>query len=237
MQFRDRADAGRQLSQKLIDYRGRPGTIVLGLPRGGVPVAAEVARELDAPLHAFNIRKLGAPGQEELAVGAIATGGVRVLNRDVVEALDLQPEQLERIIASAVRQLEERDRRLNHGRPPPDLTGKTVILVDDGLATGASMQVAAEAVRQHRPARVVVAVPVAPAPTCQELGRVADETVCVLTPEPFYAVGLWYRDFRPTTDDEVRELLEEAAARADRGALMPRSAGEGSKHPTTGRHA
>jgi predicted phosphoribosyltransferase len=211
--FANRFDAGRQLATRLAEYRGRPDVVVVGLPRGGVLVAAEVARELGAPLHAFSVRKIGAPGHEELAVGAIASGGVRVLNRDVVDALDIDPAELERITASAARELAERDHVLNDGRPAPELAGRTVIVVDDGLATGASMLVAVEAIRQHRPARVVVAVPVAPAEACRDVGRVVDEAVCVLTPEPFVAVGLWYRDFRPTSDEEVRALLEQSVAR------------------------
>jgi predicted phosphoribosyltransferase len=213
MLFRDRADAGRHLVSRLGAYRGRPDVLVLGLPRGGIPVAYEVARELGAPLDVFVVRKLGVPGQEELAMGAIATGGVRVVNRDVVDALHIPPDVLDRAAAEEARELERRERSYRGDRPEPQVQGKTVILVDDGLATGSTMKAAVAALRQQGPARIVVAVPVAAPSTCEELRREVEEVVCFATPEPFMAVGRFYDDFAQTTDDEVRELL--AAARAE----------------------
>lgn len=216
MLFRDRADAGRRLLSRLEAYRGRPDVLVLGLPRGGIPVAYEVARGLDAPLDLFLVRKLGVPGQEELAMGAIASGGVRVVNRDVVEALGIPPYVLDQVAAEEARELERRERSYRGDRPEPRLAGRTVILVDDGLATGSTMRAAVAALRQQGPARIVVAVPVAAPSTCEELRREVGEVVCYATPEPFMAVGRFYDDFSQTTDDEVRELL--AAARAGEGA-------------------
>ena len=212
MLFRDRADAGRQLLSGLGAYRGRPDLLVLGLPRGGIPVAYEVARGLGAPLDVFVVRKLGVPGQEELAMGAIATGGVRVVNRDVVDALRIPPDVLDRAAVEETRELERRERSYRGERPEPQVKGRTVILVDDGLATGSTMRAAVAALRQQGPARVIVAVPVAAPSTCAELGREVEEIVCLATPEPFMAVGRFYHDFSQTTDDEVRERL--AAARA-----------------------
>jgi predicted phosphoribosyltransferase len=207
MLFRDRADAGRQLLSRLGAYRDRADVLVLGLPRGGIPVAYEVARGLGAPLDVFVVRKLGVPGQEELAMGAIATGGVRVVNRDVVDALRIPPDVLDRATAQEVRELERREQSYRGERPVPAVAGKTVILVDDGLATGSTMRAAVAALRQQGPARVVVAVPVAAPSTCEELRREVEEVVCFATPEPFMAVGRFYDDFSQTTDDEVRELL------------------------------
>lgn len=208
--FRDRVDAGRQLAQALAKYANRPDVIVLGLPRGGIPVAAEVARALRAPLDVFVVRKLGVPGHEEFAMGAIASGGVRLLDRRTVAAAGLTPAQVERVTAAERAELERRERSYRGDRPFPDLTGRTAILVDDGLATGASMFAAVEALRHERPARIVVAVPVAAPETCQAFRAVADEIVCAATPEPFYAVGRWYDDFSQTTDQEVHELLASA---------------------------
>jgi predicted phosphoribosyltransferase len=208
--FRDRVDAGRQLAQALAKYASRPGVIVLGLPRGGIPVAAEVARALRAPLDVFVVRKLGVPGHEEFAMGAIASGGVRLLDRRTVAAAGLTAAQVERVTAAERAELERRERSYRGDRPLPDLTGRTVILDDDGLATGASMRAAVEALRHERPARIVVAVPVAAPETCQAFRAVADEIVCAATPEPFYAVGRWYDDFSQTTDREVHELLASA---------------------------
>jgi putative phosphoribosyl transferase len=205
--FQNRTDAGRQLASQLHDYANREDVIVLGLPRGGVPVAYEVAQALNVPLDIFLVRKLGVPGHEELAMGAIASGGTIVLNREV---LDLLPDAEGYVKAVAVREkveLDRRERAYRGSRPHPDLTNRIVILVDDGLATGASMRAAADALRAHDVARIVVAVPVAARETCAAIRKQVDETVCVATPEPFYAVGMWYRDFSPTTDDEVRELL------------------------------
>jgi predicted phosphoribosyltransferase len=212
MLFRDRADAGRQLASRLRHYVGRDDVLVLGLPRGGIPVAYEVARALGAPLDVFVVRKLGVPGQEELAMGAIATGGVRVVNRDVVDALYIPPDVLDRAAAAESLELERRERSYRGDRPEPRVAGKTVILVDDGLATGSTMRAAVAALRAQDPARIVVAVPVAAPSTCEELRREVDEMVCLATPEPFMAVGRFYQDFSQTTDEEVRERL--AAARA-----------------------
>jgi predicted phosphoribosyltransferase len=206
--FPDRYDAGRQLAVRLAPYAGRSDVLVLGLPRGGVPVAFEVSRALGAPLDVLLVRKLGVPGHEELAMGAIASGGPRVLNEEVVRDLRLSPEIIEAVAADEERELARRERLYRGDRPRPAVRDKTVILVDDGLATGSTMRAAVEALRRQGPARVVVAVPVAAPVVCRALGEVADETVCALTPEPFYAVGLWYEDFGPTSDLEVQELLQ-----------------------------
>jgi erythromycin esterase-like protein/predicted phosphoribosyltransferase len=208
--FEDRAQAGRRLAERLRGYAGRDDVVVLGLPRGGVPVAFEIARALDVPLDVFLVRKLGVPGHEEYALGAIATGGVRVLNRQLLESLDIPAEWLEAIDAKERRELDRRERVYRGDRPPPDVAGRTVILVDDGLATGSTMLAAVHAVRADEPARVVVAVPVADPDVCEALGSVADEVVCLLTPRPFRAVGAWYEDFTQTADGEVRDLLERA---------------------------
>ena len=205
--FRDRREAGRLLAAKLSAYANRPDVVVLALPRGGVPVAAEVARALGAPLDVFVVRKLGVPGHEEFAFGAIATGGVRVLNEDVVRALQIPDRVIDAVAAREQEELARRERVYRGDRPPLDVRGRTVILVDDGLATGATMHAAIRALRQQQPARIVVAVPTASPETCDELKRVVDEVVCATTPDPFYAVGLWYEDFSQTTDEEVRELL------------------------------
>jgi erythromycin esterase-like protein/predicted phosphoribosyltransferase len=205
--FSDRSQAGRLLAERLRDYAGRDDVVVLGLPRGGVPVAHEVARELDAPLDVYVVRKLGLPGHEELALGAIATGGVRVLNKELIERLRLPAEWVEAIDAKERRELERRERVYRGARPPPDLTGRVVILVDDGLATGSTMLAAVHAVRQDDPAKVVVAVPVAAPDVCSALQSQADEVICAFMPQPMYAVGLWYDDFSQTSDEEVRELL------------------------------
>jgi putative phosphoribosyl transferase len=210
-QYRDRADAGRQLASKLRAYADRPDVLVLGLPRGGVPVAFEVARSLGAPLDVFLVRKLGVPGHEELAMGAIASGGVYVLNEEVVQSLRIPHQVIERVAAAEQRELERRERAYRDDRPPPDVRGHTVILVDDGLATGSTMRAAAAALRRQGPARIVVAVPTAARATCNELRAEVDEIVCAITPEPFYAVGLSYEDFSQMSDAEVRELLALAA--------------------------
>jgi len=219
MLFRDRADAGRHLLSRLGAYQGRPDVVVLGLPRGGIPVGYEVARGLGAPLDVFVVRKLGVPGQEELAMGAIATGGVRVVNRDVVDALHIAPDVLDRAAEGERRELERRERSYRGDRPEPQVEGRTVILVDDGLATGSTMRAAVQALRQQRPARIVVAVPVAAFATCEELRREVEDVVCFATPEPFMAVGRFYDDFSQTTDEEVHDLL--ASARADDEAARP----------------
>jgi len=211
--FKDRHDAGRRLAQELTVYAGRPDVVVLGLPRGGVPVAYEVAEALNAPLDLFLVRKLGVPGHEELAMGAIATGGVRVLNTDVVDAWRIPESVIDATEASERRELARRERLYRGTRPPHDVHGKIVILVDDGLATGSTMRAAAEALRVMGPDRIVAAVPVAAATTCASFADVVDEMVCALTPDLFYAVGLWYEDFAPTTDEEVRDLLRRTEER------------------------
>ena len=205
--YRDRTHAGQVLAEELFEFVGHDDLVVLGLARGGVPVAAEVAARLHAPLDAFLVRKLGAPGNPELAMGAIATGGVRVLNDVVVDGLRVGWDEIEATAAREAEELERRESVYREGRPPPDLAGKTVILVDDGLATGSSMRVAVAAVARQSPARVVVAVPVGARPTCDELAAIADEVVCPLTPSSFFAVGEWYDNFTPPTDDEIRKLL------------------------------
>jgi putative phosphoribosyl transferase len=205
--YRDRVHAGQVLAGELFEYGGRDDLTVLGLARGGVPVAAEVAARLRAPLDAFLVRKLGAPGNPELAMGAIATGGARVLNDTVVRGLSVSWDEIEATAAREEQELERREFAYREGRPPPQLTDRTVILVDDGLATGSSMHVAIEAVGRQSPAGVVVAVPVGARQTCDELAPLVDELVCPLTPVSFYAVGEWYDDFAPPTDEQIRKLL------------------------------
>jgi putative phosphoribosyl transferase len=211
MLFRDRADAGRQLAANLTAYAGRPQVVVLALPRGGVPVGYQVAQALGAPLDVFLVRKLGVPGREELAMGAMATGGVRVLNDDVVRTLGIADDVIDAVAEKEERELARRERAYRDDRPPPDVRGKIVLLVDDGLATGSTMRAAVAALRRQGPARIVVAVPVGAAETCAEMAEEADEAVCARTPDPFYAVGLWYEDFTQTTDEEVHDLLQRAA--------------------------
>lgn len=210
MFFSNRAEAGQQLAAKLSDYAQRPDVLVLALPRGGVPVAFEVAQALDAPLDVFLVRKLGVPGREELAMGAIASGGVRVLNDEVVRGLGIPEEIIATVAAQEQQELQRRERLYRDDRPAPAVAGRIVILVDDGLATGSTMLAAVQAVREKGPARIVVAVPAAPVSTCRGLEAVVDDVVCATTPSPFLAVGQSYWDFRQTTDDEVRDLLREA---------------------------
>jgi predicted phosphoribosyltransferase len=205
--FRNRTDAGRRLAEKLAAYADRPDALVLALPRGGVPVGSEVAQGLGAPLDVFLVRKLGVPGHEELAMGAVATGGVRVLNDEIVHGLGISEHEIDASVSRELRELARRERLYRSDCPPPDVAGRTVILVDDGLATGATMRAAVQALRQQQPARIVVAVPTASLDTCQAMKAEADDVVCAMTPEPFFAVGYWYEDFTQTTDDEVRELL------------------------------
>ena len=195
----------------MATYASPPDVIVLALPRGGVPVGYEVARRLRAPLDVFLVRKLGVPGHEELAMGAVATGGVRVLNEQVMRGLRIPDSVIDAVAAVELEELRRRERLYRGDRPPPDVRGKTVILADDGLATGSTMLAAVKALRQQQPARIVVAVPVAAPDTCELLRAEVEDVVCTETPEPFYAVGLWYRDFSQTTDEEVRELLAQAA--------------------------
>ncbi len=214
LRFADRHQAGVALASSLTAYAGRADVLVLALPRGGVPVGYEVARALGAPLDVFMVRKLGVPGHEELAMGAIASGGVRVMNDGVLHALRVPPGAVDEVAAREGEELERRERAYREGRPPPEVEGRTVLLVDDGLATGATMRAAAAAVRELGPARIVVAVPVAARETCEMMEEEVDEVVCALTPDPFQAVGLWYDDFSQTTDEEVGALLSAAAADA-----------------------
>jgi predicted phosphoribosyltransferase len=209
--FSNRTEAGRLLAEKLVKYAGGTDVIVLGLPRGGVPVAYEVAKRLGVPFDVFIVRKLGVPGFEELAVGAIASGGVRVLNEDVMRALPNADETIESVTAKETAELERREQSYRDGRPAPELRDRIVILVDDGLATGATMRAAVKALRQRGAAKIVVAVPVGPPDTCRELEEQADETICLCTPEFFQAVGQYYEDFSQTSDEDVRELLSRAA--------------------------
>jgi len=211
MLFRDRTEAGQILSNRLLAYANRSDVLVLALPRGGVPVAFEVARLLHAPLDVFLVRKLGVPGHEELAMGALASGGARVLNEEVVSGLHISEEVIATVAAREQEELARRERAYRGDRPAPEVRDRTVILVDDGLATGSTMRAAIAALRQKHPARIVVAVPVGAHDTCAELQTEADEAVCARMPEPFHAVGLWYDDFTQTTDEEVHELLARAA--------------------------
>ena len=211
--FPNRAEAGRLLAEKLENYVDRSDVVVLGLPRGGVPVAYEVAQRLGAPLDVFVVRKLGVPGFEELAAGAIASGGVRVLNEDVVRALPNADQLIESVTEKETVELERREQTYRDGRPAPELRNRVVILVDDGLATGATMRAALAALRQRGVAKIVVAAPVGAPDTCRELEQEADETICAIAPEFFQAVGQYYEDFSQTSDEEVRELLSRAAQR------------------------
>ncbi len=212
LRFRDRTDAGRMLAHEVQKSVTGGDVVVLGLPRGGVPVAFAVASTLNAPLFAFVVRKVGVPGHEELAMGAIAGDGTLILNERLVRELGVGKAQLERAVAAEMRELRRREAAYDGSRVQPELAGRTVILVDDGLATGSTMRAAVTAVRHHNPKRVIVAIPVAPAATCAELRAVADEVVCTLTPDEFGAVGWWYEDFSPTSDAEVRAVLDRAAA-------------------------
>jgi putative phosphoribosyl transferase len=213
--YRNRSEAGKYLATQLANYGDRDDVMVLALPRGGVPVAFEVAKALRAPLDIFLVRKLGVPGHEELAMGAISTGGVRVLNQDVVDYLRIPNDVIDAVAADELRELERRELAYRGDRPEPDVRGKTVVLVDDGLATGSTMRAAAAALRKQNPARIVVAVPVSASETCDEYRMGVDEIICARTPEPFLGVGRWYRDFSQTTDEEVRELLEEAGVASE----------------------
>lgn len=211
--YRDRRDAGKVLARALTCYAHQGDVVVLGLPRGGVPVAFEVATALGAPLDVFVVRKLGVPGYPELAMGAIASGGIMVLNRELVDTLGIPEDLINAVVEAETRELLRREREYRGDRPPIEVKDRTVILTDDGLATGASMQAAVAALRQRQPKQIVVGVPIAAPSTCEEVGRVADDIICAATPEPFYSVGLWYEDFPQISDHEVRELLEQAARR------------------------
>ena len=225
MIFGDRVDAGRRLAENLRSYANRDDVIVLGIPRGGVPVAFEVAEALDAPLDVFLSRKLGVPGQEELAFGAVATGGVRVLDQELIDAVGISKQEIEQITRKVRTELERRERVYRGSRPPLNLEGKIAILIDDGIATGSSMRAAINALRQLKPARVVVAVPVAPLSTCRRLKSDVDELVCVHMPESFYAIGQFYADFSQVTDEEVTDLIDRAAHRTPRKGARTEVAG------------
>lgn len=210
MIFQDRIDAGKALANQLRTYANRDDVTVLGLPRGGIPVAYQVADALNAPLDVYVVRKLGIPGHEELAMGAIATGGVRYLNPAIISKLKISESTINRVAAAEQRELERREQAYRDQRPPLDLSDRTVLLVDDGLATGATMLAAVRAIRQQSPRKIVVAVPIAAPETCQMFEPEVDEVICAETPQPFRAVGLWYQDFAQTTDQEVRDLLRKA---------------------------
>jgi len=211
MIFRDRTEAGQVLASKLTKYLNQVNTVILALPRGGVPVAYEIGKELGLPVDIFVVRKLGVPGHEELAMGAIASGGVRHINRDVVDQLRIDSETIDVASRREQKEIERREQLYRGQRLPVDVRNKTVILVDDGLATGSTMRAAIAALRQHRPARIVVAVPAAAPQTRSEIADEVDEIICAATPEPFYAVGQWYQEFSQTTDEEVRDLLARAS--------------------------
>ena len=211
MYFLDRTDAGQVLARGLQQYKNQPDVLILGLPRGGVPVAYEVARELNAPLDVFIVRKLGVPGHEELGMGAIATGGVRTLHEGIIREIGISPQTIEAVSAREQAELERRERLYRGDRPAPTIKGRTVVIVDDGLATGSTMKAAIQAVRQQDPRQVIVAVPTAPSETCEQLKESADHVVCALTPEPFFSVGGSYADFTQITDGEVRDLIASAA--------------------------
>ena len=213
MIFKDRRDAGRKLAARLTHYADRGDVLVLALPRGGVPVAYEVAQELKAPLDVFLVRKLGVPGHDELAMGAIASGGVRVVNKDLVDYLRIPDQVIDEIAAVEQRELERRALAYRDDRPPPEIKDRIVILIDDGLATGATMRAAAASLRLQKPGRIVVAVPVSSPETCDELRSEVDEIVCAFTPQNLQGVGLWYEDFSQTSDEEVRELLKRTVQR------------------------
>lgn len=210
--FKNRSEAGRFLAQELAEYTNNPNVVVLALPRGGVPVAFEVADALKAPLDIFVVRKLGVPGYDELAMGAIATGGTRILNSRVVDYLDISDETIEAVARREQRELERRERLYRGTRPALDMRGRTVIIVDDGMATGSTMRVAVRALKQQQPKKIIVAVPVGARETCDSFAKEVDTMcVCAITPEPFDGVGLWYRDFKQTSDEEVRQLLTRVA--------------------------
>ncbi len=207
--FENRDDSGKQLAPKLLKYKGEADVIVLGLPRGGLPVARHVAEYLNAPLDVYIVRKLGVPGQEELAFGAIASGGERVLNDRIVQQMHVSEEKIEQVAKREEEEMQRRQKLYRGDRERPSFSGKTVILVDDGLATGASMRAAIQALRTRQPKKIVVAVPTAPVDTCEELSQLVDDIICLETPQPFGGVGAWYKHFPQTTDDEVRQILQD----------------------------
>ena len=218
-QFRDRKEAGKLLAAQLAAYANQQDVIVLALPRGGVPVGFEIAQALHVPLDVIVVRKLGVPGQEELAMGAIATGGIRILNKDVVQFLNIPDEVIDHVTAHELQELERREHRYRGEHPAYDISGRKVILVDDGIATGATMHAAVAAIKQRHPSRIIIAVPTAAHSTCDEFAAEVDEVICVIRPEPFIAVGYWYRQFSQTSDEEVRSLLEQANQRT---SIIPR---------------
>ena len=205
--FNDRIDAGKRLAKRLSEYANRPDVLILALPRGGVPVAFEVAKELNVKMDVFIVRKLGVPGNEELAMGAIASDNIRVLNEDVIRSFHIPQRVIDEVTANELKELERRERIYRGNRPKPKISGSTVILIDDGLATGATMRAAVAAVKTKNPAKVIIAVPVAAPDTCSAFGKEVDEIICVATPEPFYGVGAWYEDFSQTTDKEVCRII------------------------------
>ena len=221
MGFRDRVDAGQKLAARLTEYAGRPDVLVLALPRGGVPVGAEVARALSVPLDVFLVRKLGVPGHAELAMGAIAAGGLQVLSEALIRDLGLPPSLVQQVAARERLELDRRDRLFRGSRPPISVRGRTILLIDDGLATGSTMQAAVMALRPQGPARIVVAAPVGARETCERLLRIADDVVCLEMPEPFTAVGLWYERFDQTSDEEVTRLLAAPAPPARQRGTLP----------------
>ena len=232
--FHDRVDAGQRLARELQEFADDPDVRVFALPRGGVPVAFEVARALHAPLDVFLVRKLGLPGHEEFAMGAIASGGIVVLDHYVVQRFRVSHAQVERAIERERRELERREQRYRGDRPLPEITGRIAILVDDGLATGSTMRAAVAALRQEQPKRIIVAVPIGAPGTCDAMRDEADHVVCAVTPEPLYAVGLWYEDFRQTTDEEVEELLSRAEREWSLAPQARRSGDERSNQPLMG---
>jgi len=211
--FADRSEAGRRLAKSLSHYRGKPDTMVVGLPRGGVVTAAEIAEDLELPLDVLVVRKLGTPGHEELAMGAIGPGGVRVLNEDVISSLRIGPDEIEAVVRRERIELQRREHRYRGDQPPLGFAGRTVIVVDDGLATGSTMAAAIAVIRRHKPARIVLAVPVAPVETCEHFRRLVDELVYLETPEPFQAVGYWYVDFGQVEDEDVVRTLARVRSR------------------------
>jgi len=230
MLFSDRADAGRRLALHLRAYAHQPAVLVLALPRGGVPVALEVARVLKAPLDVFLVRKLGVPGYDELAMGALASGGAIVLNSAVISSLHIPQTEIEEVVVAQTRELERREQAYRDDQPFPVVKKHTVILIDDGLATGSTMRAAVIALRQQQPARLVVGVPVAPPETCAEIRDEVDDIICAVTPEPFVAVGRWYTNFEQVTDEDVRSMLQQSATWHHRHETPHETPHESPKH-------